>query len=298
MPPLTVAALANLLADTPSVDDAFRVLREQLDEAARGLELAYFRHDVRRHVVVERLGFGEGELVREPLELSLDHLPPKNRRELLAGGTLVDFGDQSADYLKFLRMEAGDAFLLLQAVRFDGELCGLVAVREPRQRFGSRATERMAAPIGLFAMAVTHCAEREARREAERALEDLLAKTHSEYGRTMTELQTELDRARSHLTVGGANERIAELERAARAAADEARAAAARLEAVEQQVTAAVSQLEKAHLDLSRQSQALRNQNNLLHRIERLLVDGADDPQRAIEEVLAAVAERAAAQSD
>jgi hypothetical protein len=296
MPPLTVAAFANLMADAQGVDHAFCALRTQLDEVARGLELAYFRYDPRRKVVAERLSLVGGQLAREALELSLDHLPPKIRRDLLGGGALVDFGDQSGDYLKFFRMEPGDGFLLLQAVRFDGELCGLIAVREPRQLFGSRAAERIAAPIGLFAMSLTQCAERQARREAERALEELLAKTHSEYGRTLADLRTELDRARNQLTVGGANEHVVELERAARAAADEARAAFARLEAVEHQVAAAVSQLEKAHLDLSRQSEALRNQSNLLHRIERLLVEGADDPRRAIEEVLAAVSSRVTAQ--
>jgi hypothetical protein len=146
----------------------------------------------------------------------------------------------------------------------------------------------------LFALAVSQSAQRDARREAERAVEELLARVHEEYGRTLGVLRQQLSDMRRQLEPTGANQRVAELERAARAAADESREALARLTAVEQQVSAAVSQLEKAHLDLSRQSDALRSQGNLLYRIEQILTESAahEDPRKVLEEVLEAVSAR------
>jgi hypothetical protein len=295
MPPLTIAALAHALAEAPALPDALRVLRSQLDEISRGLQLAYFRCDPRRQLVIERLRVTERDVVSEPIELSLDHLPPKLRRDVFAGGALVDFGEQSADYLKFFGMEdPAEGYLLLQGVQFDGELCGVTALREPRQRFGNRVVDRITAPLGLFALAVSQSAQRDARREAERAVEELLARVHEEYGRTLGVLRQQLSDMRRQLEPTGANQRVAELERAARAAAEESREALARLTAVEQQVSAAVSQLEKAHLDLSRQSDALRSQGNLLHRIEQILTESAahEDPRKVLEEVLEAVSAR------
>jgi hypothetical protein len=291
MPPLTIAAFTQALAEAAGIPEALRVLRTQLDEAAKGLQLVYFTYAVRQEVVAQRYRQETG-FDAEPFQVSLDHLPTKLRRELVLGGALLDFGEQSADFLRFFGMdEPNDGYLLVQGIRAHGELCAIVAVREPRQRFGSRSVERIAAPVGVFALAVCVLAERAARREAEESLERILSQVHEEHSQAIWALQLELTELRRQLTATGVDARVAELQRAAHDAGERAKGAAARLIAVEQQVATAVAQLEKAHLDLSRQADTLRAQGAVLHRIERLLreTSTAGDPRVVLEEVLAAV---------
>lgn len=292
MPPLTIAAFTQTVMEAPSVPEALRSLSAQLEETTRGLHVVYYSFDARRQVVTTRFTQSGRGFTAEPFEISLDHLPPRIRQDLVTGGALVDFGEMSSDYLRFFGMQdPSDAFLLVQGIRAHGELYGLIAIREPRQRFGSRAVEKVTAPVGIFALAVTLCAERDARRQAEEALEQILARVHEEYGRSMAALQGELQEVRRQLTADGVDARVAELQRAAFDAGERARGAASRLQAVEQQVATAVAQLEKAHVDLSRQSDALRSQGNLLHRIQRLITESppASDPRSVLEEVRAAV---------
>jgi hypothetical protein len=291
MPPLTTAAFTQALADAPAIPDALRLLRAQLEEAGKGLQLAYFAYDARREVVAHRYR-QDTSFASEPFQVSLDHLPTKLRRELTVGGALADFGEQSADFLRFFGMdEPSDGYLLVQGIRVHGELCGIVAVREPRQRFGSRVVDRISAPVGVFALAVGVLAERAARREAEESLERIMSQVHEEHSQALWGLQLELTELRRQLTATGMDARVAELQRAAQNASERAKGAAARLIAVEQQVATAVAQLEKAHLDLSRQAETLRAQGAVLHRIEGLLreTSGARDPRVVLEEVLAAV---------
>lgn len=292
MPPLTIAAFTHAVTEAPDIPEALRALSAQLEETARGLQVAYYSFDARRQVVTTKYTQAAGGFAATPFEISLDHLPPRLRKDLVAGGALVDFGEMSSDYLRFFGMQdPSDAFLLVQGIRAHGELCGLIAIREPRQRFGSRAADKITAPVGVFALAVAVCSEREARREAEQALEQILGKVHEEYGRSLAALQVELQEVKRQLTADGIDARVAELQRAAFDAGERARGAASRLQAVEQQVATAVAQLEKAHVDLSRQSEALRNQGNLLHRIQRLITEShaASDPRSVLEEVRAAV---------
>jgi hypothetical protein len=291
MPPLTTAAFTQALADATAIPDALRLLRTQLEEAGKGLQLVYFAYDARREVVAQRYR-QDTSFASEPFQVSLDHLPTKPRRELTVGGALADFGEKSADFLRFFGMdEPSDGYLLVQGIRAHGELCGIVAVREPRQRFGSRVVDRIAAPVGVFALAVGVLAERAARREAEESLERIMSQVHEEHSQALWVLQLELTELRRQLTATGMDARVAELQRAAHDASERAKGAAARLIAVEQQVATAVAQLEKAHLDLSRQAETLRAQGAVLHRIERLLRDTSDarDARVVLEEVLAAV---------
>lgn len=293
MPPLTIAAFTQAVMEARDIPDALRALNAQLEEMVRGLHIAYYSFDARRQVVTTRYAHTAAGFTAVPFEVSLDHLPPRLRRDLIAGSGLVDFGEQSSDYLRFLGMQdPSDAFLLVQGIRAHGELCGLIAIREPRQRFGSRAVEKITAPVGVFALAVTLSAERDARREAEQALEQIVGRVHEEYGRSLAALHGELQEVRRQLTADGVDARVAELQRAAFDAGERARGAASRLQAVEQQVATAVAQLEKAHIDLSRQSETLRNQGNLLHRIQRLITESpaTSDPRSVLEEVRAAVA--------
>jgi hypothetical protein len=293
MPPLSIAAFTQVVMEAPDLPEALRALNAQLEETVRGLQVAYFSFDARRQVVTSRYTLSSAGVRAEPFEVSLDHLPPRIRKELITGGGLVDFGEMSSDYLRFFGTpDPSDAFLLVQGIRAHGELCGLIAIREPRQRFGSRAVEKITAPVGVFALAVTVCAERDARREAEEALEQIVGRVHEEYGRSLAALNVELQEVKRQLTADGIDARVAELQRAAFDAGERARGAASRLQAVEQQVATAVAQLEKAHVDLSRQSEALRNQGNLLHRIQRLITESSatSDPRSVLEEVRAAVA--------
>lgn len=295
MPPLTIASFAQALTAAPDIPEGLRALRAQLDEIARGTTPAFCRFDARRQLLTERFRFDGANVVCEEAELSPDHLPQKLRKDVLNGGQLVDFGERSTEFSKFLGIDdATDSFLLLQGVQFDGDLAGLIAIRELKQRFGSRAVERIAGPVAMFALAVTQLFEREARSEAERAVEDLVTRIHEEYGRSLSELRGQLTEALRKLALAGSDARVTELETAARAAAETAHEAVERLSAVEQQVTAAVGELEKAHLDLSRQSEQLRTQGNLLTRIQRQLSEaGADaDPRKLLKELLATVSGR------
>lgn len=292
MPPASVPAYTQALSDSTTVPEALRALRGQLEDLAKGVEAVYFAFDQRKQVVVERYRASGEDYVAQPFQVSLDHLPPKLRRDLLAGGVLVDFGEQSADFLRFFGLEdLSDGYLLAQGIRASGELCGVIAVREPRQRFGSRVADRLAPPVAVFALAVTLQGERAARKQAEESLERILGRIHDEHAQSTAALQRELDDARRQLTADGVDARIAELQRAASDATERARGAAARLQAVEQQIATAVAQLEKAHLDLSRQAETLRNQGNVLHRVQRLVADLPEpaDARRVLEEVLAAV---------
>lgn len=291
MPP-AIAVFAQEIAAVQDIPEALLALRAHLDDAPRGLQLAYFTFDARRQVVAQRYRCGESAVTTEQFQVSLDHLPAKLRRDLINGATLVDFGEQSADYLRFFGMQdPSDAYLLMLGIRAHGELCGLVAIREPRQRFASRIVERLIAPVGVFALGVMLWEERAARKHAEESLEQILAKVRAEHGQAVHALQRELEDARRQLTADGTDARIAELQRTARDATERAKGAAARLQAVEQQVATAVAQLEKAHVDLSRQSEALRGQGVVLHRVQRLLAESppSKDPRQIIEEVLAAV---------
>jgi hypothetical protein len=293
MAPTTIAGFTQSLADAASIADALRTLRAQLDEIGKGLQVAYFSFDARKQVVVEKYRTAGEGFAPEAFQVSLDHLPTKLRRDLLSGAGTVDFGEQSADFLRFFGMnDPSDGYLVAQGIRANGELCGIVAVREPRQRFSSRVVDRIAAPLGIFALAVGLFGERAARRQAEESLESILERIHNEHAQAVATLKRELEDARRQLTAGGVDARIAELQRSANDALERSKGAAARLQAVEQQVAAAVAQLEKAHLDLSRQSETLRLQGGVLHRVQRLVTESPSgkDPQQILSDVKSAVA--------
>ncbi|HUR91587.1 MAG TPA: hypothetical protein VMY38_02825 [Gemmatimonadaceae bacterium] len=294
----SLPAFCQALAAAPDLRGALGALYAELVANDPGLELALFTYDARKGLLTSRLVAGPAGVTTTPLELSPDHLPAKLKRDVLGGAKLVDFGDLSNDFMKFLSFGSltTGAFLLLHGLRFDGELHALIAIIEPKRRFGGRATDRMVPLISLFMNAAVRFAEREAREEAVRALEEISEKLHMQYSRTIADLEVQLEDARNAAEGKGRGDshRVAQLEQAAREAAAQAQTASERLTAVEQQVSAAVSQLEKAHVDMSTQAQQLRTQAKILYRIERLLEhrDKAEDPRKLLDEVVAAVSAR------
>ncbi|CAN5591800.1 hypothetical protein BH23GEM1_BH23GEM1_07620 [soil metagenome] len=298
MSPQPLPVFCQTLAAAPELRGALAALYAEMVANDPGLELALFTHDARKGLLTAKLVAGPAGVTTVPMELSPDHLPAKLKRDVLGGSRLVDFGDLSGDFMKFLSFgtPASGSYLLLHGLRFDGELYALIAVTEPRRRFGGRATDRMLPLIALFMNAAGRFAERDARAEAVRALEEVSEVLHARYSKQVADLETALADARNVADGKGSGDtqRVAQLERAARDAAAQAQTASERLTAVEQQVSAAVAQLEKAHLDMSTQTQQLRTQAKILYRIERLLEhrDKAEDPRKLLDEVVAAVAAR------
>ncbi len=298
MSPQPLPVFCQTLSAAPDLRGALAAMYAEMAANDPGVELALFRYDPRKGLLTSRLVAGPAGVTTVPMELSPDHLPAKLKRDVLGGNKLVDFGDLSNDFMKFLSFgnPSNGGYLLLHGLRFDGELYALVAAIEPRRRFGGRATDRMLPLIALFIGAAARFAEGDARAEAVRALEEVSEKVHAKYSKLIGDLEAQLAEARAAAAGkgGGDTLRVAQLERAAKEAATQARTASERLTAVEQQVSAAVSQLEKAHLDLSTQTQQLRSQGKVLYRIERLLAnrDQAEDPRKLLDEVVAAVATR------
>ena len=299
MSPQPLPAFCQTLAAATDLRGALAVLYAEMVGNDPGLELALFMYDARRGLLTSRLVAGPAGVTTTPIELSPDHLAAKLKKDVLAGAKLVDFGDLSNDFMKFLSFGTpppSGAYLLLHGLRFDGELYALIAVIEPKRRFGGRATDRMLPLISLFMNTAARFAEGDARVEAVRALEEVSESLHARYGKTIQDLEAQLADARraAQGKGGGESPRVAQLEKAAREAAAQAQTASERLSAVEHQVSSAVAQLEKAHLDMSNQTQQLRAQAKVLYRIERLLEhrDKAEDPRKLLDEVVAAVADR------
>ncbi len=299
MPPRTLATLAHALSVAPDLDAALLALGDALSEVDRFAKLALVRFDARRSMLVDRF-MPTGDTVSvDRLETTFDHLPTRERIAVAAGGTFVDFGDQSDEFaalFAFARF-TDVGWLSLRGLRFDGQLSAVIVLYETRKFFGARSSERIAPSVALFELAFARFFEREARGEAVRTLEDVTHRVHAEYERKLGTLQEKL------LTASGAHqmadpERLLSLEREAAKALEDARRAARRADAVEVQVTAAVDQLEKAHVELHRRSEALRQKTRTLYLIDRVLtLDAAtDDPREMVHGLLTLVGDDMGAQ--
>jgi hypothetical protein len=301
MPPRTLASLAHALSVAPDVDAALVALGEGLVEIDRSAHLALFRYDGRREMLIDRLTPNGGRVARTTIETTFDHLPAPIRTAVAAGGQWVDLGDQSHEYARLLGLPtmADGGLLSLRGVRFDGTLAAVVSLHEPRKIFGTRAAERFAPAVALFDLGLARFAEREAREEAVRTLEDVTQRVHGEYVRKLAELERQLGLARDEVGKGGVDpKRAVALEREAARATEEARRANRRAAAVEHQVTAAVGQLEQAHVELHRRSEALRQKTRTLYLIDRVLTldTSADDPRQLVDGLLSLVGDDMQAQ--
>jgi putative methionine-R-sulfoxide reductase with GAF domain len=299
MPPRTLASLAHALSIAPDLDAALVALGEALAEVDRSAHLALLRYDGRRDMLSERLTPTGGTVERSPVETTIDHLPHAARLTVAAGGQFVDLAEQSDEYARLFRLRAQTAggSLSLRGLRSEGVLAAVLALYEPKKVFGTRATERFAASVALFDLAFARFAEREAREEAVRTLEDVTQRVHGEYLRKLGELEVQLLHARG-VAARGEGEPVIALEKEVARATEEARRSTRRAVAVEHQVLAAVEQLEKAHIELHRRSEALRQKTRTLYLIDRVLtLDAAtDDPRQLVDGLLSLVGDDMQAQ--
>lgn len=285
------------------MSDALRAIAHDVSEHDRNASMVLFMYDARREVLCERIIPGLDGAKSEQLEIAIDHLPTAARRAIAAGRQFADMGAESGDYQKLLGVGASPeaGVLLLRGLLVDGEVAAVLALSEPKTRFGQRLSDKLAPAVDLFALAFARLAERRARDEAVRTLEELTQKLHEQHTVTVAELQKKLAEAQSVLEGKGTGdtERVAKLKRAIDAAAVEARATAQRLSAVEEQVQVAVRKLEKAHVQLHAQGEALQQQSDLIYRIESMLKEAtaAQDSRKVIEGVLELVTSREQASS-
>ena len=301
MAPRTLASLAHALNVAPDLNAALVALGEGLGEVDRAAQLALLLYDGRRDMLAERLVPSGGAVTRIPLQTTFDHLPAPVRALVTAGAQFVDLGDRSAEYARLLSFPpiADGGLLALRGLVFEGALSAVLALYEPRKFFGTRASERFASAVALFDLGYARFAEREARVEAVRTLEDVTQRVHDEYVRKLAGLEQQLAKATKPSGVEPAAARAAvAVEREAAWAAEEARRASSRSQMLEQQVTAAVAQLEQAHVELHRRHEQLRQQTRTLYLIDRVLTldAAAEDPRVMVDGILKLVGDDMQAQ--
>ncbi|MDQ6768383.1 MAG: hypothetical protein M3Z54_00145 [Gemmatimonadota bacterium] len=304
MAPRTLAALSTVLTSVGNVSEALNALSQDIAEHDRNGSIVLFIYDARRDLLAERLMPAHEGMRTAQLEIALDHLPTAIRRAISAGKQFADLGTESGDYQKLLGVGASPeaGVLLLRGLLVDGELSAVLALSEPKTRFGHRLSEKVAPAVDLFGLAFARLAERRAREEAVRTLEELTKALNEEHTRSLRDLQRKLSEAQAALNGKGAGDsiRVTQLKRAIEVAAVEARATAERLSAVEEQVRVAVTKLEKAHVQLHAQGEALQTQGNIIYRVEQALRDataGRGDSRKILEEVLQIVASKEQASS-
>ncbi len=275
MPPRSLASLAHALSAIADLDGALIALGECLAELDRGASIALVQYDARKDMLRERLCPVGAQVTRSMLETTYDHLPEPVRSRVTPGGQFIDVSDKSADYARLFGFGSGldGGMLSLRGVRIDGSLSAVIALYEPRKIFGTRTTERLAPALALFDLAFVRLAERDAREEAVRTLEDVTQRVHGEYVRKLGRLEAELREARTtprDSNMMGVVEAVAIQADSARAA-EEVRRASRRAELAEQQLSTAVGQLEQTHIELHRRSEALRQRTRTLYLLDRLL---------------------------
>ena len=303
MPPRTLASLAHALSVAPDLEAALVALGESLLELDRSAQLVLFRYDGRRDMLADRLTPGAGRVERGNVETTFDHLPTPVRVPVAAGGQFVDLGDDSPEYARLLGFNAiaAGGQLALRGIRFEGHLAAIVGLYETRKIFGTRTSEQLAPAVALFDLGYARFGEKEARDEAVRTLEDVTQRVHGEYLKKLGALEQRLREAQDEVlkaSGGHTTPRLLELEAQAARATEDARRATHRLQMVEQQVAGAVGQLEQAHIELHRRSEALRQKTLSLYVNDRVLTLDArtTDPKALVDGLLALVGDDMQAQ--
>ena len=294
MPPRTLASLAHALAAASDLDAALVALGEALAEVDRSAVLALLFYDGRREMLRERLTPSAGRVARAPVDTTFDHLPARFRAQVAGGGQFVDLADQSHEFARLFGISTQDSGLLaLRGIRLDGQLEAVFALYESKRVFGTRVVERFGPYVALFELTFARFLERQARDEAVKTLEDVTQRVHGEYLKKLATLEGELAQARRTPARGEPGvdpERLVNLEREAARAKEELRKATRRADAVEHQVAAAVDQLEKAHIELHRRSETIRQKTRTLYLIERVLaLDAATGEARPLVDGLLAL---------
>jgi putative methionine-R-sulfoxide reductase with GAF domain len=292
MPPRTLASLAHALTVSASSDAALTALGEALAEVDRFAQLALVRFDERRGMLRDSVIVTGARVERRTLETTFDHLPTRERVAIEAGGQFVDFGDNSDEYARLFQMPAiGEQGLLsVRGLRFDGQLSGMLVLYEGRKLFGARTAERFLPAIALFELAWLRFLDRSAREEAVRTLEDVTERVHGEYEKRLAEVESRLMDA-SNTALAENTARIVALEREVAQANDDTRRALKRANAVDATVSSAVEQLEKAHVELHRRSESLRQKTRTIYLIDKVLTLDAstDDPRQLADGLLSLV---------
>ena len=293
MPPRTLATLAHSLTVSASQDAALHALGEALAEVDRFAQLALIQYDERRGMLVERIVVTGSTAGKTKLETTFNHLPTRERTAITAGGQFVEFGDSSDEFARLFQLPpfGEPGWLSVRGLRYEGGLTSLLVLYETRKLFGARTAERFLPAIALFELAYLRFLERDAREDAVRTLEDVTQRVHGEYERRLAELEQRLIFASESKRGGGDAERVMALELEVAQATEEARRAARRANAVEATISSAVEQLEKAHVELHRRSEQLRQKTRTLYLIDRVLTLDAstDDPRQLADGLLALV---------
>lgn len=293
MPPRTLASLAQSLSVATDVEGALVALAESLAELDRFAQLAWVRFDARRSLMRGRLLATARAIETTNLDTTLDHLPNRERLLITAGGQFADFGDASDEYARLFALKKPEegGILTVRGLRFDGALSSLLVLYEPKKIFGTRTAERFAPAAALFDLAHARFLENEARQEAVSALEDFTQRLHGEYEKKLVALEGKLLAATGEFPVGADPARVMELERELARALEDARRTQKRADAVEATVSTAVEQLEKAHIELHRRSEQLRQRTRTLYLIDRVLTldNSTDDPRQLVDGLLALV---------
>ena len=285
MPPRTLASLAQSLSVATDVEGALMALADSLAELDRFAQLAFVRFDARRALMRDRLLVAARNVERVTLDTTIDHLPDRERVAIAAGGQFVDFGDSSDENARLFALKPPEegGILAVRGLHFDGALCSLLVLYEPRKIFGTRTSERFAPAAALFDISHARFLEEDARQEAVTTLEDFTQRLHGEYEKKLATLESKLLRMSGEFAAGAHPGRVVELERELAHATEDARRTKKRAEAVEATVSTAVEQLEKAHIELHRRNEQLRQRTRTLYLIDRVLTldNMTDDPQTA-----------------
>jgi hypothetical protein len=293
MPPRTLASLAHALSLATDVDGALIALSDALTELDRFAQLAWVRVDARHGMMRERLIATGRNIDVAHLETTLDHLPSRERATIDTGGAFADFTEGSDEYARLFALKKPEegGLLAIRGLRFDNVLAAVLVLYEPRKIFGTRTVERFAPAATLFELAHSRLLENEARNEAVYALEDVTQRLHAEYEKKLATLQEKLLALSGEHAIRESSARVVELERDIARTTEEARRTQRKLDAVEATVSSAVEQLEKAHIELHRRQEQLRQRTRTLYLIDRVLtVDSAtDDPRQLAEGLLALV---------
>jgi GAF domain-containing protein len=161
---------------------------------------------------------------------------------------------------------------------------------EGRKMFGARTAERFLPAIALFELAWLRFLDRAAREEAVQTLEAITERVHGEYEKRLADLEERL-MAASNTALAADSARVVALERELAQATDDARRALKRANAVDATVSSAVEQLEKAHVELHRRSESVRQKTRTIYLIDKVLTLDAstDDPRQLADGLLSLV---------
>ncbi len=272
---------ASSLASASELSDALTALYEEAADTDRSAAVALLRNDPRRDLFVERFVVDDGGVKREDIAVSFDHLPAQVRKRVSTGQAFVEFGDQSTDFMKLLGLPPSEgASLSMRGFLLDNELAGALALVEPKKRFGGRVLDKLVPAAELFGLAYARLLEHDARMEAVRTLEEITRSIHSEYERTLSELENRLQAAQDASLAGRRpdNGRSVELERQLGSALNDARMTSQKLAAVDHQVRSAVSKLEHAHMELHQQTGIARRHSDMIHTMRQRLEGALESP--------------------